>query len=490
MRTSAAGGCGAIKKKRFMSIHYDYTTGSGPWFETVNPARPQEVVGRYSWTEEDSIPKLVANANEAQSEWARVPGLDRGARLDAFLNAVVANVDRIAEAIVLEQGKILTEAKGETVKGASEGRFMVGEAARMGSTLVSGGRRDFSNQILRRPRGTIFCISPWNFPAMTPLRKMCPAIAFGNAAIIKPSQFTPAASYILCELAQDYFVKDLVQIAMLSGQQSSDLVAKQNIHGVSFTGSVDTGRLVGKAAAENLVPAQLELGGKNAAILNDCDNLDHAITQIFGAAFQTGGQRCTSISRLLVRRNLATDAKALLTQKTNATVLGDGMDPASTMGPLCNRQHWESVVAKTETAIGEGAVALSGGGAPVGAGDKGGYYFYPTVLGEVEHQSTAGQVEIFGPVLGVLEYDDFDQAMHILNDTEFGLTSVLFSNQNNLVQRFLAESQNGMMHVNHGSVPDNNMPFGGIKNSGVGSYSVGSTAINFYTSEHAAYVAY
>ena len=473
-----------------MTIKYDFTTPDTTCFETVNPARPSEVVGRYSWTNEADIPAIVERANAAQAIWAKLPGLERAAKLDAFLNAVVANADRIAEAIVLEQGKIYAEAKGETMKGATEGRFMVGEAARMGATPIANGRADFANQILRRPRGTIFCISPWNFPAMTPLRKMCPALAFGNAVIFKPSQFTPAANFILCEIAQEFFPEGLVQMAMIGGRQASEMIATQNIQGVSFTGSVGTGRLVGKAAAENLIPAQLELGGKNAAILHDCDDLNHAVSQIFGAAFQTGGQRCTSISRVLIKRELFDDAKALFVAKAKAAKLGDGMADGTTMGPLCNKGHFEDVVATTQKALSEGAIALAGGAPAEGAGDEGGFFFAPTILDNVAHNSTAGQVEIFGPVLSLIPFDTFDEAMHIMNDTEFGLTSALFSNNNSLVQRFLAESQNGMMHVNHGTVPDNNMPFGGVKNSGVGAYSVGPTAVNFYTSEHAAYIAY
>ena len=473
-----------------MTPKYDFTQNGTKSFQTVNPARPQEVIGSYSWTDEAELPAIVERANKAQAIWAKVPGLERAAKLDAFLDAVVANLDLIAEAIVLEQGKILAEAKGETMKGATEGRFMVGEAARMGATPIANGRADFANQIMRRPRGTIFCISPWNFPAMTPLRKMCPALAFGNAVIFKPSQFTPAANYILCEIAQEFFPEGLVQMAMIGGRAASEMIATQNIHGVSFTGSVGTGRLVGKAAAENLIPAQLELGGKNAAILHDCDDLDHAVSQIYGAAFQTGGQRCTSISRVLIKRELYEDAKALFVAKAKAAVLGDGMKADSTMGPLCNKGHFDDVVSTTQKAISEGAVALAGGAPQEGAGDEGGYFFAPTILDNVAHDSIAGQVEIFGPVLSLMPFDSFDEAIHIMNDTEFGLTSALFSNQNSLVQRFLAESQNGMMHVNHGTVPDNNMPFGGVKNSGVGAYSVGPTAVNFYTSEHAAYIAY
>ena len=473
-----------------MTIKFDFTTAGADYFETVNPARPQEVVGRYSWTDEADIPAIIERANHAQAIWAKVPGLERAAKLDAFLDAVVANIEPIAEAIVLEQGKILAEAKGETMKGATEGRFMVGEAARMGATPIANGRAGFANQIMRRPRGTIFCISPWNFPAMTPLRKMCPALAFGNAVIFKPSQFTPAANFLLCKIAQDFFPDGLVQMAMVGGRAASALIATQDIHGVSFTGSVGTGRLVGKAAAENLIPAQLELGGKNAAILHDCDDLDEAVSQIYGAAFQTGGQRCTSISRVLVKRALFEDAKALFVSKAQSAVLGDGMKEGITMGPLCNKGHFEDVVTTTANAVKEGAVALAGGVPVDGAGDEGGYFFPPTILDHVAHNSIAGQVEIFGPVVSLMPFDEFDEAMHIMNDTEFGLTSALFSNHNALVQRFLAESQNGMMHVNHGTVPDNNMPFGGVKNSGVGAYSVGPTAVNFYTSEHAAYIAY
>lgn len=473
-----------------MTLRYDYAARSGPAFETHNPARPAEAIGRYAIPDELETAAMIERANAAAGKWARVPGLERGQRLDAFLDAVVARADDIATSITLEQGKILAEAKGETLKGCAEGRFMVGEAARTGATPVGTGRPDFSNQILRRPRGVIFCISPWNFPAMTPLRKACPAIAFGNAVILKPSQFTPAASFLLAEIAAEFFPADLFQIAMISGRAASGIVAKGDIHGVSFTGSVEVGRMVYGAAAQNLIPAQLELGGKNAAILNDTDDLESAVQQIAGAAFQTGGQRCTAISRVLVQRDLAGQASELLAARARAITLGDGMVEGVRMGPLCNLPHWEGVCANTAKAIEEGARPLAGGAAAEGAGPEGGYFYRPTILGDVAHQSIAGQAEIFGPVLSVLEYDRFDQAMEMLNGTAFGLTSALFSNDNALVQRFLRDSRHGMLHVNHGTIPDNNMPFGGIKNSGVGAYSVGPTAVNFYTSEHAAYVAW
>ena len=473
-----------------MTLQYDFGSKDGPNYETHNPARPSRQIGRYAILDDDAIERTIARANAIAKEWARVPGLERGQRLDAFLDKVVSEVDRIAEAITLEQGKTLSEAKAEVLKGCAEGRFMVGEAARAGATPTGTGRADFSNLILRRPRGVIFCVSPWNFPAMTPLRKMCPAIAFGNAVVMKPSQFTPAAAYILEEIAGEFFPKDLFRIAMISGRQASSVIANGDIHGVSFTGSVEVGKLVYSAAAQNLVPVQLELGGKNAAIVSDTDDLKAAATQITNAAFQTSGQRCTAISRVLVQRDLLAEMSDLLAENAGAIVLGDGMKPETQMGPLCNFPHWQGVQQNTARAVEEGAVPLVGGNAPASVGQDGGYFFEPTVLGNVDHNSTASQNEIFGPVLSVLEFDDFDQALAMLNGTEFGLTSALFSNNHRYIQKFLQESQNGMLHVNHGTIPDNNMPFGGIKNSGVGAYSVGPTAVNFYTSEHAAYLSW
>ncbi|MEL6433121.1 MAG: aldehyde dehydrogenase family protein [Pseudomonadota bacterium] len=470
-----------------MTHRYEFGSGDNT-FETVNPANPSEKIGRYAFMSANELGKTIEKANIAQAEWAKIPGLERSKRLNAFIDAVEANADELATAGTLEQGKLFRESKGETLKCCTEGRFSVGEAARMGAMAIATGRAGFSNQILRRPRGVIFCIAPWNFPISTPMRKICPALAFGNAVVMKPSQFTPAANFMLAEISKEFFPENLIQIAMVSGHVASEAVSKGDVHGVSFTGSVPTGKLVYAAAAQNLIPAQLELGGKNGAILNDSDDLENAVTQIMGAAFMTSGQRCTAVSRVLVKKDIAAEARDIIVAKAEAMKMGPGLEEASDIGPLCNLPHWKDVCDVTEKAIAEGAKPLTGGSAP--HDPERGYYYTPTILGDVQHNSIAGQEEIFGPVLSLLEYDTFDQAMDMLNGTEFGLTSCLFSNRNDLIQRFLNESQNGMIHVNHGSVPDNNMPFGGVKHSGVGAYSVGPTAVNFYTSEHSAYVAW
>ncbi|MBL7251800.1 aldehyde dehydrogenase family protein [Alloalcanivorax marinus] len=474
-----------------MKFDYRNHNGGGNVFETRNPARPDEIVGAYAEVGDSAgVEAVLAAAAQAQAQWSEVPPVARGDRLTAFLDDVIANVERIAEAITLEQGKPLAEARNETLKGCAEGKFMAGEAARQQLQTSAAARPRVRNLILRRPRGTLLAICPWNFPAMTPLRKLCPAIAFGNALVIKPSQFTPATAFILAEIAERHFPAGLVQVMPCGGAFASELTAAGHFDGVSFTGSVAVGRKVGQAAATGLVPAQLELGGKNGVIINDSADLDSCLDQVFGAAFQTGGQRCTSLSRVIVHHDLHGAVVEGLAARARALTLGDGLAPTTTLGPLCNAAHFDSVRAATARAVDEGATLVTGGESATVAGCEGGYFYQPTLLDNAGASTTASREEIFGPVLSVLAYDSADQALSILNDTEYGLTSSLFSDSHALIQRFLDESRNGMLHVNNGTVPDVNMPFGGMKHSGLGAYSVGASASAFYTIEQAAYLAW
>ncbi|WP_101674542.1 aldehyde dehydrogenase family protein [Alloalcanivorax mobilis] len=474
-----------------MKFDYRNRHEGGQPFETRNPARPAEIVGAYSdVTDPASVDAILGKARQAQSEWAQVPSVERGDRLVRFLSEVERQVDAIAEAITLEQGKAFKEARNEILKGCAEGKFIAGEAARQQMQSVSSARPQVRNLILRRPRGTIFAICPWNFPAMTPLRKLSPAIAFGNAMVLKPSQFTPAAAFMLEQIAGEFFPEGLLQVMPCPGAFASELTASGRFDGVSFTGSVGIGRKVYQAAATSLIPAQLELGGKNGVIINDTSDLDHCLDQVFAAAFQTGGQRCTSISRVIVNRALHADVVAGLVARASQVRLGDGMDPTTTMGPLCNQAHFKTVQAMTDKAVAEGAQVAAGGKVSNVAGCEHGYFYQPTILDNADASPTASQEEIFGPVLSVMAYDHVDDAISMLNDTEYGLTSSLFSDSHALVQRFLDESRNGMLHVNNGTVPDVNMPFGGMKHSGVGPYSVGASVAAFYTIEQSAYLAW
>ncbi|MCS4505363.1 aldehyde dehydrogenase family protein [Arhodomonas aquaeolei] len=472
---------------------YGYLSG-GEWidhgerFETHNPARPGERVGRYTATPPEAVAGMVRAADVAQRDWGARPPVERSRQVQRFLDAVEARAEAIAVAVTREQGKPLAEARGETGKSLREARFMAGEAARPHSEVMPGQRPGMRNLVLRRPRGVIAAVTPWNFPVLTPMRKIAPALTFGNAIVLKPSEFTPAAAAIIAEAALETLPPGLLQLLHGGAGAGTTLVSDPGVHGVTFTGSVATGRRIYAAAAANLAEVSLELGGKNAVVINDSDDLDGCLDQVVGAANQCAGQRCTAISRVIVREDLRDDVLRGLVARAEAERLGDGAVDGTTMGPLTNRDQLERVDAYVREGLEAGARALTGGRRAQVSGCEDGFFFEPTVLADVTPQMSVAREEIFGPVLSVLTYRDFDEALTILNGVEYGLTSALFSNDNHLVQRFLDHSQNGMMHVNHGTVPDDHMPFGGIRHSGVGAYSVGRSAVTFYTTEHSAYL--
>lgn len=459
-------------------------------FSTVNPARPSEVVGEYTMATTDDVNKAIATAAQAQSKWAHVPPAERARIVTSYLDAIEAQAISLAEAITHEQGKPLSEARGECGKALREARFMVSNGLHDQGELVASQRFGVRNIVLRRPRGVVAAITPWNFPVLTPMRKIAPALTYGNAIILKPSEFTPAAACLLTDAASGILPDSLLQLVNGAADVGESLVSNADIQGITFTGSVATGRAVYRAGATSLAELSLELGGKNAAVINDCDDLDTCLDEIVNAAFQCAGQRCTAISRVIVSDAIEESVISGLVDRARAVRLGDGNATATTMGPIINQTQLEHIEQLVDRGAEEGAEVCAGGRRVSMPGQAEGYFFEPTILRGVRPEMSVAREEIFGPVISVLVYQNFDEALHILNDVDYGLTSALFSNDNVLVQRFLSESNNGMLHVNHGTVPDDHMPFGGIKNSGVGAYSVAGTVRNFYTTEHSAYIKY
>lgn len=469
-------------------IDGEWITGEGDAFETLNPARPAEVVGRYSGASARQITVAVQAASAAQRAWRRSTAVERFAAVEAFVTGVLARAEELAVSITREQGKPLAESRGEVAKSCAEARIMAAQAFRSQGDVMPSARPGIRNMVVRRPRGVIAAITPWNFPILTPMRKIVPAIAFGNAVILKPSEFTPSTACILAEVAQALLPRGIVQVVNGKAAAGSHLVRHKEVAGVTFTGSVPTGKAIFAATADTLAELSLELGGKNAAVVNDAGDLGACLDQITGAACMCAGQRCTAISRVLVRRDLYAATLDGLASRFNATVLGDGMNAGTTMGPLVNAAQLAKVDAMVNDAVRDGARVVCGGSPAKIAGCDGGYFYAPTVLADVDPAMRIAREEVFGPVLVVLAFDSIDHALGMLNDVDFGLTSAIFSEQNTVVQRFIDESENGMIHVNHGTIPDNHMPFGGIRNSGVGAYSVGPSAINFFTTEHSVYI--
>ncbi|MEP3277266.1 MAG: aldehyde dehydrogenase family protein, partial [Stappiaceae bacterium] len=309
---------------------------------------------------------------------------------------------------------------------------------------------------------------------------------YGNAIILKPASLTPGAVALMAEIAADILPANLVHAVIGGGVLGQALSEHSGVDAVSFTGSVDVGKRVAIAAAGHLAEVSLELGGKNPAILNDASNLDAALDQIMAAAFAVCGQRCTAVSRVIVHRDLEEAVVAGLVARAGAMQPMDGAMDGAMIGPLSSAQQLEDVAGFVSRAASEGAVIAQGGKKL--DSDKGGYFYAPTILSGVTPGMEVARDEVFGPVLSVIAYDTLDEAVRVANDVAFGLSSCLYSERMEEVERFVATSESGMIHVNAGSFPENHLPFVGVKDSALGvGGSNGPSTIQFYTTEHTVY---
>jgi len=457
--------------------------------KVANPAAPSCIVAEVPATEPGELPAIVARARAAFDVWRKVPMAERVQRLEGFFAAIAAAADTIAEAITLEQGKPIREARAETMKSVAEARAMAAHGMAVGAQAAASARPGVRNLVIRRPRGVIGAITPWNFPILTPMRKIAPALVFGNAIILKPSEFTPSAARIVGGLAARHLPADLVQVIVGDGALGAAM-CRSGLEAITFTGSIGVGRKVAEAAAGQLAEVSLELGGKNAAVVNDVADMEATVGAIVGAAMQCAGQRCTAVSRVVVAEAIADELVAALARRCAAFRVGDGLSDDTDIGAITTEGQLGKIVEMVEEGRAAGARLVCGGSRVEVAGRPDGRFFAPTVFDRVTPDMRIAREEIFGPVISVLRYADFDEALAIVNGTPYGLTSALFSNRNDLINRFIDEVKSGMIHINHGTVPDSHMPFGGVAESGLGSYSVGPSAAAFYTTEHAVYNQY
>ncbi len=454
--------------------------------ETRNPASPDSVVAVYTESRAADIDGLVIRAQAAQRQWAATPQPERGRLIGLFLDALEARGEDIARSITLEMGKTLAESRGEVAKSIAEGRMTTQRAGAAIGELLPSQLPGVTAYSTRRPRGVVVGINPWNFPFGTPVRKSIPALVYGNAILLKPASQTPGAVQLMADIAAGILPEGLVQAVIGPGSMAETLCEHSGVHAVTFTGSVAVGKRVAAAAVSHLAEVSLELGGKNPVILNDASRLDVALDQIFTAAFALCGQRCTAISRIIVHRDLLRQTVEGLAKRAMAIVPSDGSVEGARMGPLASQRQLDDVDAFVSRAREAGATVAAGGqrlDSP-----EGGYFYLPTVLSDVTPDMEVAREEVFGPVLSVLSYDTLDQALQIANDVAYGLTSCLYSELAPVIERFLAESESGMLHVNAGSFPENHVPFVGIKDSALGvGGSNGPSTIQFYTTEHAVY---
>lgn len=454
--------------------------------EIRNPAKPGSVVATYPETSIEQIDTLINRARMAQRVWRDVPQPERGKLLRKYLEALDNRADEISQSITLEMGKIPAESAGEVTKSIAEAHAVVDRASAPIGEVFPSQINGVTAYTMRRPRGVVLGITPWNFPFGTPVRKSIPAMLYGNAVILKPASIAPGAVAIMVEAAKGILPDDLIQAAVGSGALGQAVCEHEGIDAITFTGSVGVGKRVAAAAATHLAEVNLELGGKNPVILNDAHDLDEVLGQIFKATFAISGQRCTAVSRIIVQKDLEEQVIAGLVERAKAIHPCDGSLEDTQFGPLSSKEQISQVAGFVERARAEGAV-VAAGGAAIPTRD-GGYFYPPTILSGVNKDMEVARDEVFGPVLAVLSYENITEALEIANGTSFGLTSSLYSEQAPVIEMFLDRSESGMLHVNAGTFPENHLPFVGVKDSGLGvGGSNGPSVVQFYTSEHTVY---
>lgn len=463
---------------------------SGERYAVRNPARPTEVIGEFANSTPDDVKAAVTAAAEAAPAWAETPGPQRGAILFKFAQLLDEAKQELGRIITLEQGKALGEAIGEVGRAAAEARFMAGEASRaIGQTFPSE-RPGFSCSTAAEPIGVVAAVCPWNFPVVTPVRKIAPALAYGNTVVCKPSMLTPwSAVFIAGLLAKAGVPAGVVNFVTGQGAVAGEtLVADPRVAGITFTGSTTVGRQIYERAASRLARVQLELGGKNPAVVLDYEDLDGAAREIAAAAFLCSGQRCTAISRVIVLDSQADALIARLLDHVGRIKVGDGLAPDTTMGPLVSEGQLQRVDGFVKEGVATGCQLLSGGKTLTDRPAQDGYFYAPTVFDRVAADSPLALEEIFGPVLPVIRVGGLDEAIAVSNATRYGLAASLFATRLSDVNAFTRRVASGMIHINHGTASQAHVPFGGVKESGQGAYSIGPTASEFYTNAKAIYV--
>lgn len=460
------------------------------YYPDINPANESEIIGEFPLSAVSDVDDAVETANNAFPKWSHLTGAERAKYLQKLIGLIGSNTQRIGEAICLEQGKILKDALGEPTRSITEIGFCAGEAIRMEGITMPSNRHGVTSAALRVPLGVIAAISPWNFPFLTPIRKIIPALAGGNTIVAKPAFDTPLSSVILFELFDAAgFPPGVVNLIMGKGGEIGDALSSNPlVRGITFTGSTFVGESINLHAAKNFAKLQLEMGGKNPAIVAEYKNLDQAGKQLASNAFALAGQRCTAISRVVVLENEADELTATISKYMKQNVLGDGFDPKVTIGPIQTRRAGEKILDYINQAVDQGATLHTGGHALSGGIYDKGMWIEPTLLTDVTPEMTVAKEEVFGPVLVIIKVKSFEEAIRVANNTEYGLSAAIFSDNLSYIHQFLENVQAGNMHVNHGTVTDDTMPFGGVKRSGLGAFSKGHTNVDFFTNFKVQYI--
>jgi aldehyde dehydrogenase (NAD+) len=462
-------------------------------FDVRNPADPDDIVGRFQSATEAELERAITAAVAAQDEWAATPGPSRGAVLRATGTALEERKPTATETLVREEGKTRSEAAGEVQRAIDIFHYYAAKAIDLGGTSKAPSSPATDLYTKREPLGTVGLITPWNYPIAIPAWKLAPALATGNTVVFKPASLAPAVSRLLFEcLDEAGLPAGVANYVTGSGSEIGTPLAEHlAIDGVSFTGSTAVGTTVAQAAAEDLTRVQCEMGGKNPTVVMESADIEAAVETIGTGAFGTTGQSCTATSRAIVHEAVYDEFVEAMTEHAASLEVGPGLEDPD-VGPHVSAEERESTLGYVDVAVDEGATLETGGEVPAKDGLDDGYYVEPTVFSGVDNAMRVAQEEIFGPVLAVIEVENFESAIDVANDVDYGLSASIITEDLSEAKRFVDEIEAGVAKVNEKTTGlELHVPFGGYKDSSTNTYrEQGDAAIDFFTSTKTVYENY
>ena len=458
------------------------TTGT-----SENPSDLASPVGEYARGDARQTQQAIDAAREAAPNWALSTPQRRADVLDAIGTELLARKDELGELLAREEGKTLPEAIGEAARAGAIFKFFAGEALRVGGEKLASVRPEIDVEITREPVGVVGIIAPWNFPLAIPAWKTAPALAYGNAVVLKPAELVPACGWALAEIiSRAGLPAGVFNLVNGGGRQvGQTLVESNGVDAISFTGSKTTGGQILKQATARGAKVQLEMGGKNPLVVLADADLDRAVECAVQGAFFSTGQRCTASSRLIVEARVHDAFVSKMRERLRQLKVGNAMSRGVHIGPVASRAQLEQNLSYMEIAREQGAERIFGG-QPVES-DTAGHYMSPALFLGTPDMRIARE-EIFGPIAVVLKADSYEHALALANDTAYGLCAGICTTSLKYATHFKRHAQVGMVMVNLATAGvDYHVPFGGRKASSFGAREQGRYAAEFYTTVKTAY---
>lgn len=457
-----------------------------------NPSDISDVIGEYAQADLSQLESAIAAARSAFPAWSTGGVQARSDALDRIGNEILARKEELGELLAREEGKTLPEAIGEVTRAGYIFKFFAGECVRLSGELLPSVRPGVGIEITREPIGVVSLITPWNFPIAIPAWKIAPALAFGNCVVFKPADLVPGCAWALAEIMHRSGIPHGVfNLVMGRGSVIGDaLVTHPDIAAVSFTGSVEIGRRIASQCAEHGKKVQLEMGGKNPQIVLDDADLQQAVELCAQSSFFSTGQRCTASSRLIVTQSIHDRFIEALKVRMSSLKVGNALATGTDIGPASSDAQLAQDLRYIDIAKSEGARLVAGGErvqCHTGSG-KEGYFVAPTLFLDTSPAMQINREEVFGPVASVIRVRDYDEALAVANNTEFGLAAGIATTSLKYATHFKRHSQSGMVMVNLPTAGvDYHVPFGGRKASSYGPREQGRYAQEFFTTVKTAY---